>query len=316
MTIQAEQTPDDLLNPAEESFEAMDAAIQAKLSGTVQEIDAPVATVEAESIPAPNAEPESAPKDDPAFVGKYTAAQVESLLAKLESFEPASVVTDLERKLSGHLGPLGARLKTLEAGLAKEWDTSGLSEALEGVKEIDEGLYAALLAGLQKGLKVQAVDPMTLFQPALEETLSSRDAYFQAMTSDAVEERLLQRFVPDAYDVAKSPEWAVFVKGLKADEQEALVNWAAKDAEGRALLGMKNAEPVIGLFDRFKAGQQKVLEAQEAKKKIVAQNVRPARSGGSPTTAPAVDDAESAIQAALDRRLRERLNNSPTPARS
>jgi hypothetical protein len=273
--------------------------------------EVPAAEVPGQEEAAP-AEPEQAqepPAEEP-FIGKWKRTEVEALLSRLEGFDPDGLRTQLERSLSGHLGQVGKRVKQLEDGAAKEWSFD--PKALEGLKELDEGLHEKLLEGLQKGLRIQSADPTALFAPMLEERLTERDAILQAQMSDAVEERLLLRFVPDAYQQVKTPEWAKFYGALKPEEQEALVNWNKGDAEGRRLLGLRNAEPVIGLFQRYQAAQAEGKKEAERQTARLAANARPARAaprgyGGMAAAAKSADmfdpaEAQRVIDEMLSRR--------------
>lgn len=256
-----------------------DSLIQAEIDRALAAEAEVVPTAVAEAAAEPEAEAAAEPAaevEEEPFLGRWKRSEVEGLLARLESFDPDGIRTQLERSLSGHLGQVGKRVKQLEEAAAKEWNFD--PKALEGLKELDEGLHEKLLEGLQKGLRIQAADPATLFAPVLEERLSARDAVLQAQMSDAVEERLLLRFVPDAYKQVQTPEWAKFYEALKPEEQEALVNWNKVDAEGRRLLGLRNAEPVIGLFQRYEAAQKEAQKEAERKSARIAANARPAKA--------------------------------------
>jgi hypothetical protein len=267
------------------SGEIDEAVVQAEidraLAGAAAEQEVPAAPTE-QAVPAEEQETDPAEQaadsaeQEPPFLGKWKKDEVAALLDRLEQFDPKALQTQLERSLSGHLGQVGARVKQLEANLAKEFSFD--PEALAGVKELDEGLYEKLLEGLQKGLKVQSVDPAALFSPMLEERLTEWDQIQAARTNDAVEERLLLRFVPDAYATVKSPEWATFYAGLAPEKQEALVNWNRVDEEGRKLLGLKNAEPVIQLFEEFRAAQGAKREEEERKTARLQANTRQAKA--------------------------------------
>ena len=252
--------------------EAMQAEIDKALAAEAEAVQVPAEETAAGEVPAgAEAEASSPPPEEP-FIGKWKKEEVVSLLERLEQFDPSGLRANLERALSGHLGQMGQRVKALEAGASKEWSFD--PEALAGVKELDEGLYEKMVEGLQKGLRIQSKDPVELFRPMLDEALTERDAYLQAQMSDAVEERLLLRFVPDAYNTVQTKEWEAFYGKLNEQEREALQNWNRTNEQGQRLLGLRNAEPVLALFERFNGEQAAVKKEAERNEKRLAGNVR------------------------------------------
>jgi hypothetical protein len=265
----------------EGSGEIDEALVQAEIdralaeTATQEEAVAPAAAETPAVAEASSDLPPTEETEEP-FIGRWKKEEVISLLSRLEGFDPDGLRTQLERALSGHLGQVGKRVKMLEETAAKEWALD--PSALDGLKELDEGLHEKLLEGLQKGLKIQSANPAELFATTFEERMAERDTILQAQMNDAVEERLLLRFVPDAYQQVQTPEWAEFYKGLKPEEQEALVNWNRQDEAGRRLLGLRNAEPVISLMSRFQQAQADKKAEAERKNARIEANARPAKA--------------------------------------
>jgi hypothetical protein len=289
------------------------AEIDRALAGEVETAPAGKTEEVAEEVPAAATAETSAEEtivEEEPFIGRWKKAEVESLLSRLEGFDPDGLRTQLERALSGHLGQVGKRVKMLEEAATKEWALDPSS--LDGLKELDEGLHEKLLEGLQKGLKIQSADPAALFAATFEERMTERDTILQAQMNDAVEERLLLRFVPDAYRQVQTPEWAEFYGSLKQEEQEALINWNRTNEQGQRLLGLRNAEPVIELMSRFQQAQNAKAEETQRKNAKLEANARPAKAaprgyGGMAAAAKSAEEYDPAeAQKVIDQMLAAR----------
>ena len=216
----------------------------------------------------------SAEAEPELLFGRWTDEQVIGLLDRLEKLDMDAVRVDLERKLGGHLGGVAGRVKQLEAQLAaqKEWELD--AKVFDGIKELDQALGERMEEAFKSGLKIRTMDPMEAFRPILDETLNGRDQYLAAAVNDRVEQRLLDRFVPDSQAIVGTPEWAKFVEGLSEEQVKPLLEWDAQDANGNALVGMKNAEPVIAVFSQFKAQQAEAKAKAEAEAKAKAEKAK------------------------------------------
>lgn len=236
------------------------------------------------------------------FVGDYSTERTIELLKKLEGFSPDELATALERKLGGHLGPIGERLKALEVQKDLEFDLDIIKNS-EKLRMIDDGLPEIIAELLPQAIKQRSTDVKELVAPYLSESLQSYDRVANAQRSDALEVRLLKRAVPDYLSLAQKPEWVEFVQKLPEDGQRALLAWEARDEQNRPLLGLKNAEPVIETFLGFqqelKQARIKEENARKAKKEKIAANTRTDKKPSTP--APSASSSTQDIeQAALD----------------
>ena len=245
---------------------------------------------------------EGAGGDEPpppaAFIGEYTAEEVLSLLEKVKGLDELSsnVQTEVERKLAGHLGTMGRKVKAIEESLAKEWQFN--PESLAKVKEIDEALYDALVEGLGSGLKVQSLPVTEAFGTTFEE----RQNALRLEMRDEMEERLLRRTVGDPYGIVQKAGdgWVKFLQTRPAEERDAVLRWGAQDENGNPLIGSKDAEPVIRVFNAWQekqAADEKARKEKEDKLRRVAQPA--SRRQGTPQSSPAIEDEETAFLARL-----------------
>lgn len=265
-------------------------------------------SVEAVSLDDPPADPPADPPSPQPFVGDYTQEKVIELLQRLEGFDPNALALGIERRVSGHLGPYGERLKKLEGIRDLELDVEALGKA-EELKAIDDDLPAALAKILPTVVRAKRTDPNEAFGSLLDERFSGYGEERKAETermraemSDMFEARLLKRFVPDAFEIAKSKEWNSYVMGLKEDEQQALLAWDAQDEQGVPIPGLKNADPLISIFSNFKVKQEEARKKAEENKRTIAANTRKAAQSSTPTPAPrrSTEDIE---QAEIDKQL-------------
>jgi len=189
------------------------------------------------------------------FIGELTQDQVLQALQLAQ--QVPDIRTHVERSVMGRLGPIAKDLKDLRASGIREWSfDAGKSPGLAKIRDLDKGIGDALAEVLAE-LKVQTMEIPAAVSPLLDERMQQAEA----SQWDKMQDELLLNFVPDAYKLGPTAEFAEFLKTQPLDVQDLLQGWGR---EGAAL-GSKNARVAISTFNAFKAAEQaKALKAAEA----------------------------------------------------
>jgi len=188
------------------------------------------------------------------FIGELTQDQVLQALQLAQ--QVPDIRTHVERSVMGRLGPIAKDLKDLRASGIREWSfDAGKSPGLAKIRDLDKGIGDALAEVLAE-LKVQTMEIPAAVSPLLDERMQQAEA----SQWDKMQDELLLNFVPDAYKLGPTAEFAEFLKTQPLDVQDLLQGWGR---EGAAL-GSKNARVAISTFNAFKAAEQaKALKAAE-----------------------------------------------------
>lgn len=189
------------------------------------------------------------------FIGELTQDQVLQALQLAQ--QVPDIRTHVERSVMGRLGPIAKDLKDLRASGIREWSfDAGKSPGLAKIRDLDKGIGDALAEVLAE-LKVQTMEIPAAVSPLLDERMQQAEA----SQWDKMQDELLLNFVPDAYKLGPTAEFAEFLKTQPLEVQDLLQSWGR---EGAAL-GSKNARVAISTFNAFKAAEQaKALKAAEA----------------------------------------------------
>ena len=188
------------------------------------------------------------------FIGELTQDQVLQALQLAQ--QVPDIRTHVERSVMGRLGPIAKDLKDLRASGIREWSfDAGKSPGLAKIRDLDRGIGDALAEVLAE-LKVQTMEIPAAVSPLLDERMQQAEA----SQWDKMQDELLLNFVPDAYKLGPTAEFAEFLKTQPLEVQDLLQGWGR---EGAAL-GSKNARVAISTFNAFKAAEQaKALKAAE-----------------------------------------------------
>lgn len=188
------------------------------------------------------------------FIGELTQDQVLQALQLAQ--QVPDIRTHVERSVMGRLGPIAKDLKDLRASGIREWSfDAGKSPGLAKIRDLDKGIGDALAEVLAE-LKVQTMEIPAAVSPLLDERMQQAEA----SQWDKMQDELLLNFVPDAYKLGPTAEFAEFLKTQPLEVQDLLQGWGR---EGAAL-GSKNARVAISTFNAFKAAEQaKALKAAE-----------------------------------------------------
>jgi hypothetical protein len=188
------------------------------------------------------------------FIGELTQDQVLQALQLAQ--QVPDIRTHVERSVMGRLGPIAKDLKDLRASGIREWSfDAGKSPGLAKIRDLDKGIGDALAEVLAE-LKVQTMEIPAAVSPLLDERMQQAEA----SQWDKMQDELLLNFIPDAYKLGPTAEFAEFLKTQPLDVQDLLQGWGR---EGAAL-GSKNARVAISTFNAFKAAEQaKALKAAE-----------------------------------------------------
>jgi len=281
------------LNIAENGLYAgMDTPDLDLLDGT-EEPEAPGAPAEKELEPEPP--PDPVPTH---FIGELDETEVLAAI-KLAQQVP-DIRANVERSVMGRLGPIAKELKDLRASGLREFSFD--PETSPGLKELialDSGIGTAMQKVLAE-LKVNSLDVKAAVQPLLNESLPRA----QAEMHDRFQDDLLLQFVPDAFDVGPTPEFATFMRTQPLDVQDVLQGWGQEGAQ----VGQKNARTAIGAFLAFKAEQKAVADAKtvsDQKKKVQTKNLQRSVEDGQSGNGGAGTTSGLSEQEALDTRMKD-----------
>lgn len=268
-------------------YEGMDAPEGLGAVEPESESETPVETpVEPEPLPEPQY-----------FIGDLEEAKV------LEAIQLAQQVPDIrtnvERSVMGRLGPIAKELKDLRTSGLREFSFD--PETSPGLKELtalDSGIGAAMRKVLSE-LKVNSLDVNAAIQPLLDERLPAS----QAETYDKFQDEMLLQFVPDAFDIGPTVEFAAFMKTQPLDVQDVLQGWGQEGAQA----GQKNARVAIGAFQAFKDAQKVAAGAADAaarKEKAQTKNLQRSVEDGQAGNGGAGATSGLSEQEALDARMK------------
>jgi len=195
--------------------------------------------------------PDPTPKN---FIGEFDEATVLEALQLAQQIP--DIRTNVERSVMGRLGPIAKELKDLRTGGLREFSFDPeTSPGLKKLQELDSGIGAAMAEVLAE-LKVNSLNVDAAIQPMLDE----RIPVAQAEMHDRFQDDMLLQFVPDAFAVGPTPEFAAFMRTQPLDDQDVLRDWGQEGAPA----GQKNARVAIGAFLGFKAAQKAAADAAAA----------------------------------------------------
>lgn len=282
-------TPDEpQLNIAENGlFEGMEAPQAPEPLGAAEELK-----------PAESADP--VPNDPPPthFIGELDEATVLEALQLAQQIP--DIRTNVERSVMGRLGPIAKELKDLRTGGLREFEFNAeTSPGLKKLQELDSGIGGAMAEVLAE-LKVNSLNVDAAIQPLLDERIPAA----QAEMHDRFQDDMLLQFVPDAFDLGPTPEFAAFMRTQPLDAQDVLQGWGQEGAPA----GQKNARVAIGAFLEFKAAQKAAVDAaataaqkKQERDKNLQRSVEDGQGGNGGAGAASV----LSEQDALDARMKE-----------
>jgi hypothetical protein len=208
--------------------------------------------------------------------------------------------TNVERSVMGRLGPIAKELKDLRTGGLREFSfDSKTSPGLRKLQELDSGIGDAMAEVLAE-LKVNSLDVNAAIQPLLDERIPAA----QSEMHDRFQDDMLLQFVPDAFDIGPTPEFATFMKTQSLDAQDVLREWGQEGAP----TGQKNARVAIGAFLDFKATQKAAegaTAAADRKRQEQNKNLQRSVEDGQGGNGGAGAASGLSEQEALDARMKE-----------
>lgn len=220
------------------------------------------------------------------FLGEWTADQVIEKLSSLDVAEER-----LLNRLMGHLGPVGRKIKALEEALASSSkDVTFDVEAFAPLKSLDEGIYDAIVKGMEKGFKVQ--DTSDRIRPFIEEKVKGAQEAFELSLRDAVETRLLETIMPNYLEISGSPGFTDWIlKNQPAEIVQAFRDWDS--AEG---VGKKNAGALLSGYRAFSSWRSESDAQKKSREDALKRSAVSGKSQGAvprqkPTSAMTEDEA-------------------------
>lgn len=292
MTDEAGSKPnDDSTTPTEPQLNIAE-------NGLFEGMEAPEplgATEEPKSVEPVEPVVEPAPEH---FIGELDEATVLEALQLAQQIP--DIRTNVERSVMGRLGPIAKELKDLRTGGLREFSFDPTtSPGLKKLQELDSGIGDAMAEVLAE-LKVNSLDVNAAIQPLLDEQLP----VVQAEMHDRYQDDMLLQFVPDAFDIGPTPEFATFMQTQSLDAQDVLRGWGQEGAQ----VGQKNARVAIGAFLGFKESQKKAaddatvaLAKKQERDKNLQRSVEDGQGGNGGAGAASV----LSEQDALDARMKE-----------